>query len=128
MSELGIHYAPSAFLVEKIQGADKKFLKAPGVGHRAPDAPLVDTTLFELYKQKPFNILFFNVTAVVLNLDKVLALTAKYPELIAIHQFTYSQPLNILFDRYGISQGEYILLDRTAILDFAPLGRIEILY
>ncbi len=122
MSELNIHYPLNSFLVEKTARADKKFLKAPAAGHRAPDAPVIDTTLFELYKHKPFNILLFNISADSLNLDKVFALTVKYPELIAIHQFTYSQQLNIVFDRYGISQAGIYLIRPDGYIGFRAFG------
>ena len=48
MSQLGIHYP-----------ANSKFLSTPGAGYRAPDAPIGNTTLFELFRESPFNILIF---------------------------------------------------------------------
>ncbi len=62
MSQLEIHYPENNFIEEELIGADAKFLAGPKAGFRAPDAPLKDSTLFELLKDYPFNVLIFQNT------------------------------------------------------------------
>ncbi|HVV68172.1 MAG TPA: FAD-dependent monooxygenase [Gammaproteobacteria bacterium] len=121
ISELSIHYEPNAFIVEKTERADKKFLKIKA-GYRAPDAPTENSSLFELFRQKPFNILLFNVSDETENFSKVLALIAKYSQLIAVHQFTDSHKLEVLFDRYGISQTGIYFVRPDGYIGFRAFG------
>src|SRR5262249_6467015 len=59
MSQLGIHYKTNSFIYEKCENASAEFLAGPRAGFRAPDAPVENSSLFELFKLKPGNLLVF---------------------------------------------------------------------
>lgn len=113
ISELGIHYQKNKFVYEKISHADSIFLAGPAAGHRAPDAPCYGTSLFEMFKENPFNILILqnlDKDKTVLDENKIAALEENYQDWIKFHKFNFSPDTYIIFDRYHISHsGLYVI-------------------
>ena len=104
-SESNIHYHENLFISELQDGGDHKFFAGPKAGFRAPDASIFNSTLFELIRIKPNNILIFqNQNSAELE-KKLQTLEQIHPDLIAVHKFIYSSELKTFFDRYGLSPG-----------------------
>jgi hypothetical protein len=124
MSQLNIHYHENPFIMEKIDGADSKFLSGPQAGRRAPDAPLKDSTLFERFREKPFNILLFSPQKQPnqAQVNKILELEKISPEMIAIHRFTQPQDHQILYDRYGITESGSYFIRPDGYIGFRVFG------
>jgi len=122
ISELGIHYHENLFVMEKNQGADAKFLAGPQAGCRAPDAPIVHSTLFELFKQKPCNVLLFQTPEHTAPDNKIAALEQINAEVLGIHQFIKSPDLNTLFERYGITSSGVYFIRPDGYIGFRAFG------
>ncbi len=112
ISELGIHYESNEFIVESSSGSDQMFLKGPKAGFRAPDANVGKTTLFEIFREKPFNILVFR-NKMRLNESEeqyFSKLLASFPKLIAIHCYEKTAETESAFNNYNVSDsGIYII-------------------
>ncbi len=122
ISELGIHYHENSFIAEQIQGADAKFLAGPCAGCRAPDAPVDNTTLFELFQKKPINILLFQSQDYFELDSKIQILQKVRPEIIAVHRFLKSDSLHVFFERYGISTAGVYCIRPDGYIGFRAFG------
>jgi hypothetical protein len=115
ISQLGIHYPENQFIQEKTDGADAKFLSGPKAGYRAPDAPLGNQTLFELFRQSPCNILIFQE-------NQTQDLQIPSDNWLKVHKFIKSPETKILFDRYGISTSGIYFIRPDGYIGFRAFG------
>lgn len=121
ISELGIHYPNSICALENIKDADTSFLAGPKAGHRAPDAPVNQTSLFELFKTKPVQILIFQTQNQVQGID-ISNLEKIHPELIAIHTFVKTPTLELLFNRYHVKDSAIYLIRPDGYIGYRAYG------
>jgi 2-polyprenyl-6-methoxyphenol hydroxylase-like FAD-dependent oxidoreductase len=124
MSELGVRYHENPFVLENTQSADAKFLSAPQAGCRAPDAPYGISTLFELFREKPCNILLFQAQAEQTpeQEKQILALEKLHPEMIALHKLVKSPTVKVIFDRYGITSSGVYFIRPDGYIGFRAFG------
>jgi 2-polyprenyl-6-methoxyphenol hydroxylase-like FAD-dependent oxidoreductase len=124
VSELNIHYHENPFIIEKIVDADTKFLAAPKAGYRAPDAPIAHTSLFELLKKKPFNILLFCTQDLPHPAQKaqINELKKIAPKILAVHKFNQPQELKQLYNRYGITESGSYAIRPDGYIGFRSFG------
>lgn len=124
MSELAIHYHINPFVMEYCQGADKLFLEGPNAGSRAPDDQAGNSTLFEKFRLKPWNILIFQIDDKLSNSqEKILSEISKIcPEIIGIHQFTSGNEHTTLFERYGVNSSAIYLIRPDGYIGFRAFG------
>ena len=106
MSQLGIHYPSNPWLLEKTEHPDSLFLSGPKPGYRAPDAPFENTTLFELFREFPFNVLIFVVNDQEKNALKdhqIQQIENIFPKWIRLSFIIRSNETTTTFERYGVS-------------------------
>lgn len=130
ISELGIYYKTNHYVREDAKlSKDIRGLKA---GMRAPDAPIGDTTLFDLLKEKPFNILIFSDSRTKIMEDKLIEFQNKYPQLIKLHWFmqnnkknvadsTKDSTLDTLFHRYSKGNNALYLIRPDGYIGYLSL-------
>jgi 2-polyprenyl-6-methoxyphenol hydroxylase-like FAD-dependent oxidoreductase len=123
MSELSIHYHKNTFIDEYVNEADDRFLRGPKTGERAPDVSLSHSSLFEIFREKPFNVLVFQDSA---NLSPEQENTLKelktiHPDLIAIHEFKLSEN-KILFEKYGVTSSALYFIRPDGYIGFRAFG------
>lgn len=120
VSQLGIHYNNNSFIYEKSEKASKDFLAGPRAGFRAPDAPTENTSLFELFKLKPGNLLIFLTSAEnsLMLKNKLAELPSHHSKWLAIHQFLASPKNKLLFKRYGVTQDSVYFIRPDGYIGF----------
>jgi 2-polyprenyl-6-methoxyphenol hydroxylase-like FAD-dependent oxidoreductase len=113
MSQLGVRYSLNDYIFESTQGADSSFLSGPQAGSRAPDATLNGASLFEKFKTKPFNVLFFFASDHLISGDfkgQMELINQKNNVWIAFHHLILSKETQLAFHRYGVThQGVYLI-------------------
>lgn len=112
ISQLNIHYAENQFNYEIIDKSYSSFKGEICPGHRAPNAPANASDLFTLLAEKPFNILYFEVSTGTesKSLEKITSLTKNYKQWLKVHIFALSSTNKLLFERYGvISSAIYVI-------------------
>ncbi len=126
MSQLGIHYELNPYIYEQCENASKIFLAGPRAGWRAPDAPTENTSLFELFKLKPANIvvLFISVENKRNCQDKLSELQQRHQQWLVIHQFVASSHNKLLFQRYAADQDSVYFIRPDGYIGFrnSPLN------
>jgi hypothetical protein len=109
---------------EYVVGADNNFLAGPSAGSRAPDASLRSTSLFELLRHKPFNILIFQNTLHDNNpANAIYKIEPIYPDLIGVHRFIKSEEMNDLFDSYGVKDTAIYFIRPDGYIGFRAFGQ-----
>ncbi len=125
ISQLGIHYNNNAFIYQKCEQASKEFLAGPSAGFRAPDAPTENTSLFELFKLKPGNLLVFITSdkKPLITDEKLIQLKMQHKWL-AVHKFLASAKNRLLFQRYGVTQDSVYFIRPDGYIGFrnSPLN------
>lgn len=122
ISELGVRYHKSLFVQEKTDGADSKFLSGPEAGCRAPDAPIYNSTLFEIFRNKPCNILIFRLNQYSQLEHETMPLEQINPDIIAVHKFIRTPELAVLFERYGITAAGVYFIRPDGYIGFRAYG------
>ncbi len=133
MSELGIRYEKNKFIDENTRDADSRFLAGPGAGSRAPDAPLENSTLFEIFKENHCHVLIFTKSdhkKSLIHENKVKELEISYRKWVKFHVLTKSQDTKIIFKCYHVSSTAIYFIRpdgyigfRESSLDFDKLSR-----
>ncbi|MBS0350688.1 MAG: FAD-dependent monooxygenase [Proteobacteria bacterium] len=119
-SQLGISYSANDFVVEDLKRADVSLLLGPKAGARAPDAILNGSSLFQKFKNQPFNILLFfesNEAYCAFN-DKIELIKQKKHEWIEIHVLVLSEQTQLAFHRYGVTRQAIYLIRPDGYVGF----------
>lgn len=123
ISQLNIHYHKNKFFYENTKAADPTFIKGPRAGYRAPDAPLANSTLFTLFKEKPIHLLYFkNEEANTICLERLNNLKNIYHEWLQSHLFIASLATQALFNRYGVTQSAIYIIRPDGYIGFRSFG------
>ncbi len=106
ISQLGVRYH------------DNPFIEGPDAGRRAPDAPVNSTTLFELFRKKPVNILIFYDKTNPEFESKIQEIEKINPDIIAVHSFIKSPETSLIFTRYGMKSSGVCLVRPDGYIGF----------
>lgn len=125
VSQLNIHYALNDFIVEYAMGADAKFLRGPKAGYRAPDSSYRNSTLFELFREAPFNILIFQsqerswVSIEKKIADLEMSMGKKW---VKIYKISNSPMNQIILQRYGVASEAIYFIRPDGYIGFRSWG------